>query len=86
LLELIEKNKAEEVYLQIQDNFFNRNKAEALIEGLSKIGRVNNFVFRNVASAFDSEGSNYSDFDEYMRPFKKVIKRTDIIWGGQVVV
>jgi hypothetical protein len=39
-------------YLNIQDNFFNQEKANILLEGI-KNSSVKNFVFSNIAQPFD---------------------------------
>jgi hypothetical protein len=45
----------------IQDNFFNRSKAEVIIETL-QASNVRNFVLTNVAGGFDVDGNNFSKF------------------------
>lgn len=36
VIELVKKSKAVELYLTIQDNFFNRSKVEVILDMLSK--------------------------------------------------
>ena len=85
ILEILRASRAQEFYLMVQDNLFNRSKAECLIEALSQ-SRVKNFVFNNVAPGFDCDGRNYSDFTNYMKPIKSGILRSDISWGSKVVL
>lgn len=69
----------------VQDNLFNRSKAEAIIEAVDG-SKIKNFVFNNVVPGFDCEGSNYSDFTKYMKPIKSKVLSSDIIWGSQLVL
>lgn len=85
LLDIIRNSEAEELYLMVQDNLFNRSKAEAITEALSH-SRIKNFVFNNVASGFDCDHNNFSDFIHYMKPIKSLILRSDITWGAKLVL
>ena len=85
LLCLIKNSSADELYLMVQDNFFNRSKAEALQEVIQH-SKIRNLVFNNTAMGYDADGSNYSDFDQYMRPLKSSVLRSDITWSSKVVL
>lgn len=85
LIKIMDKVQAEEVYILVQDNFFNRNKGEALIEALERRNCIKNLIFKNIAGPFDTDGSNYSDFPTYMKPIKTVTFRSDISWGHKIV-
>lgn len=67
--ELIQNSRADDVYIMVQDNLFDQNKAESIKNALKR-SNVKNFVFNNVALGFDAQGNNYSHFDKYMRPIK----------------
>jgi hypothetical protein len=83
--QLILNSRADDVYLMVQDNLFNESKAQVLIKALER-SAVRNFVFNNVAVGFNSDGSNFSDFDIYMRPIKSLGMRSDISWASKFVV
>lgn len=85
LTELIRKCQAYELYLMVEDNFFNRSKAEVIIESLQG-SSVRNFVFSNVAGGFDADNRNYSSFTQYMRPIKSSLIRSDVSWGSKAVL
>ena len=82
--ELIQFSGAQEIYLTVQDNFFNQSKAHILLEAVSR-SRIQNFSFVNVAQNFDADGHNYSDFDIYMRPLIQYVKYAEISWGRKFV-
>lgn len=85
IINLVHNSSVDEFYLMVQDNTFNKMKAEALCDALSR-SKIKNFSFTNMALGFDCEGSNFSDFDQYMRPFKSLPMRSDISWGTKVVI
>lgn len=83
--QIILNSRADDVYLMVQDNLFNESKSQVLIKALER-SAVRNFVFNNVAVGFNSDGSNFSDFDIYMRPIKSLGMRSDISWASKFVV
>lgn len=68
---LIRKSSADELYLMVQDNSFNKMKADILFDAISH-SKIKNFSFINVAQGFNCDGSNFSNFKDYMRPFKSL--------------
>ena len=80
----MENSEASEMYLTIQDNFFNQRKAEILTEALKTSG-IKNLVFFNSTQGFDVKDRNFTYFGEYMKPLKQVVKNSDISWSTQVV-
>jgi hypothetical protein len=69
----------------VQDNFFNRSKAEVIVETIQK-STVKNFVFQNVVKGFDVDGKNYTNFLSYMRPIKSALIKSDVSWGNLVLL
>lgn len=39
----------------------------------------------NITNGFDTLESNYSDFDNYMRPLLQYVKFAEISWGRKFV-
>lgn len=85
VVDLVRHSAADELYLMLQDNFFNRSKSEVLLETLQS-SKIKNLVINNVAGGFDADGSNFSNFEEYMKPFKSAIPRSDISWATKIVL
>ena len=79
------QSQVRELYINIQDNEFDQSKAQILIDGIQQC-QVKNFVFSNTAEPFDSIGSNFSDFDTYMRPIKSVTAFSNISWAQKIVL
>ena len=52
-------SKAQEIYLVVQDHYFDSHKAQILISALSR-SRVDNFTYMNAASGFNMKGDNFS--------------------------
>ena len=52
MAELLKKSRADDVYLMVQDNFFNEYKAKIIISAL-RDSSVKNFVFSNTAMEFN---------------------------------
>lgn len=48
--------------------------------------KIQNFVFCNVAGAFDSDGQNYTNFQSYMKPIKSLHLRADVTWGNKAIL
>ena len=71
----------------VEDNLFNRSKAEVIIETLQS-SLIRNFVFQNKATGFDADqkGGNYSKFDIYMKPIKSLLMKSDVTWGSKLVI
>ena len=84
LAALIQYSGASEIYLTIQDNYFDINKAHTLINAISR-SRIQNFSMVNIATGFDVTGSNYTDFNQYMLPIYQYIKFGEITWGRKIV-
>ena len=69
----------------MNDNEFNKIKSDILLNNLRK-GDVKNFVFSNSADAFNAVDSNFSDFDNYMKPIKQAMPYSNISWQQKVVI
>jgi hypothetical protein len=65
----------------VQDNFFNRSKAEVIVETIQK-STIKNFSFQNIVKGFDVDGKNYTNFLSYMRPIKSALIKSDVNWDN----
>jgi hypothetical protein len=70
--------------LTIQDSYFDSNKANTLISAISR-SKIQNFSFTNVVPGFDTTGTNFSDFDKYMKPVFQYVKFGDVSWDRKFV-
>jgi len=70
--------------LTICDNTFNAEKANILLEMISK-SRLRGFTLINTAGDYNFNGNENSDFPNYMQPFKKLHNvETDLRWGTRI--
>lgn len=83
--DILRMSGAHELYLMVQDNMLDANKANIIYKALER-SNVRNFVFNNIAVGFNTENNNYSNFDTYMRPIKELRMNSDISWGNKFVI
>jgi len=69
----------------VKDNAFNNQKAQILYQMVSSQPNLIGFTFINVASGFNYNANEYSNFEDNMKPFKKLPIMTDIRWFREVV-
>lgn len=71
--------------LKVTDNCFNKEKAQILYNILSQ-SQLKGFTFVNSATSYDLESDEYSNFEEHMRPIKKLSMMTEIKWNTKLVL
>ena len=81
---IIAELKPKEVYIVVQDNYFNETKCSAITKGL-EVSHINKFQFVNTALGINSYGHNYSDFELYARQWKDMIPWVRARWAKKGV-
>ncbi len=71
--------------LTVFDNRFNRDKCQILYNILSQ-SQLKGFTFINNADCYDLESDEYSNFEENMRPIKKLPIMSEIRWGRKIIL
>lgn len=84
-MQAVKQSLITELYLTVHDNEFDKMKSDILLNNLRQSG-VKNFVFSNTADAFNAVDSNFSDFDDYMKPIKQAMAFSNISWQQKVVI
>lgn len=69
----------------VKDNNFDRNKAQILYQIISSQPRLLGFTFINYAQGIDYKSNEYANFEDNMKPFKKLPLITDLRWFREVV-
>jgi hypothetical protein len=81
---IISDVRPQELYLVIQDNYFNETKCAAIGRAL-ETADVHKFEFVNTAQGFNVYGHNYADFPLYAQQWKDMVAHTRIRWASKAL-
>ena len=79
---LIADMRPREVYIVVQDNYFNEAKCNAIARGIESSQNTTKIEFINISAGLNTYGHNYSDFGIYTRQLKEIVRHAQCRWGA----